>query len=81
MYSHETMANISTANVSTDLEIQYETNGYAYPCGNDHYYNCSVFVVCSLIFVAGVTGNCIVIYPRTKSITPILTCESHLFQP
>ena len=56
------MANISTANFSTHLESQYETGGYAYQCGNDHYYNCAVFVVCSLIFVAGVVGNCIVIY-------------------
>ena len=62
MYSNETMANISTVNVSTDLESKYETSGYAYPCGNDHYYNCAVFVVSSLIFVAGVAGNYIVIY-------------------
>ena len=25
--------------------------------GHDHYYNCAVFVVCSLIFVAGVAGK------------------------
>ena len=56
------MANVSTSNISTDLDSQYETSGYAYPCGYDHYYNCAVFVVCSLIFVAGVAGNCIVIY-------------------
>ena len=56
------MENISTANVSKDLESEYEIGGYAYPCGPDHYYNCAVFVVSSLIFVAGVMGNCIVIY-------------------
>ena len=38
-----------------------ETISYAYPCGREHYYHWAVFIVCSIIFVAGFFGNCVVI--------------------
>ena len=56
--SNGTLSNKSNSNYNNS---GLETINYAYPCGREHYYHCAVFIVCSIIFVAGFLGNCVVI--------------------
>ena len=53
-FINETSTNLSS--------VKYVGNtNAAYPCMGEHYYHCAVFVICSIIFVAGFLGNCAVI--------------------